>query len=143
MMAPVCAWRLRQAECGERRQRGGWTGKSLTGNASSALKPHTTASLTLTHIKHQTSNTQQDKATGLGAGYGFVRYADRRCAGVALQHLSGKLLLGREMRVSWALQPRPREDTSAHHHVFVGDLGQDVTDAALFAAFAAHVPGCS
>ena len=46
------------------------------------------------------------------------------------------------MRVNWAFQAHEREDTAAHHHVFVGDLGQEVTDAALFAAFAA-LPGCS
>lgn len=56
--------------------------------------------------------------------------------------MQNKQLLGQEVRVNWAFQAHEREDTSEHHHVFVGDLGQDVTDAVLFAAFAA-LPGCS
>lgn len=84
----------------------------------------------------------KDKGTGMGAGYGFVKFADRRCATVALQYLNNKVLFGQEMRVNWAFQSHQREDTSAHWHVFVGDLGQDVTDAVLFAAFS-QLPGCS
>ncbi|GBF89891.1 oligouridylate-binding protein-like [Raphidocelis subcapitata] len=84
----------------------------------------------------------KDKGTGMGAGYGFVKFADRRCANVALQYLNNKVLFGQEMRVNWAFQSHQREDTSTHWHLFVGDLGQDVTDAVLFAAFS-YMPGCS
>jgi hypothetical protein len=30
----------------------------------------------------------QDQSTGMGAGYGFVKYQDRRCAAMALQYLN-------------------------------------------------------
>jgi RNA recognition motif-containing protein len=158
----------------------------------------------------------------MGAGYGFVKFADRSCANTALQYLNvsacmgggrddgrrergagggcvatlvgrrtrgagsrggsgsgrkylqrqlprnaldrrlppspppltpppaaaspapkqNKVLFGQEMRVNWAFQSHQREDTSTHWHVFVGDLGQDVTDAVLHAAFS-QTPGCS
>ncbi|KAI8472361.1 MAG: hypothetical protein J3K34DRAFT_519833 [Monoraphidium minutum] len=85
----------------------------------------------------------KDKTSGVSAGYGFVKYADRRCALVALQYLNSKSLFGQEMRVNWAFQSHQREDTSGHWHLFVGDLGQDVTDAVLFAAFSQLPGGCS
>lgn len=133
----------------------------------------------------------QDKGSGTSAGYGFVKFSDRRCSMVALQFLNvrrlaaqrlaggaragerggtaaracalkrqhrahvwsippphthtqsqGKVLFGQEMRVNWAFQSHQREDTSNHFHVFVGDLGQDVTDAVLYAAFSGML-GCS
>ncbi|KAI8463226.1 MAG: hypothetical protein J3K34DRAFT_527152, partial [Monoraphidium minutum] len=84
----------------------------------------------------------KDKGTGMGAGYGFVKFTDRRCATAALQYLNNKVLFGQEMRANWAFQSHQREDTSGHWHVFVGDLGQDVTDAVLFQSFS-QLPGCS
>ncbi|KAH7840770.1 hypothetical protein Vadar_021353 [Vaccinium darrowii] len=36
----------------------------------------------------------------------------------------------------------PREDTSSHYHIFVGDLSPEVTDAMLFKFFS-HYPSCS
>lgn len=84
----------------------------------------------------------KDKATGASAGYGFVRFMDRRQADQALQALNGKLYLGQELRCNWALQSHQKEDTSHHFHIFVGDLGQEVTDAVLYAAFNS-LPGCS
>ncbi|GBF93014.1 hypothetical protein Rsub_05625 [Raphidocelis subcapitata] len=78
----------------------------------------------------------KDKASGVSAGYGFVRFADRRCALVALQYLNNKVLFGQELRVNWAFQSHQREDTSNHWHVF------DVTDAVLYASFS-QLAGCS
>jgi len=77
----------------------------------------------------------QDKASGTCAGYGFVRFAERRSAEAALQALNGKGYLGQELRVNWALPNNHKEDTSHHYHVFVGDLGSDVTDAVLYNTF--------
>jgi nucleolysin TIA-1/TIAR len=68
---------------------------------------------------------------------------DRRFADVALHNLQAKLLYNQEIRVNWAFQSHQREDTSAHHHIFVGDIGQEVTDAVLLNAFAAHFSSCS
>ena len=78
----------------------------------------------------------QDKSTGTSAGYGFVRFSDRKCAEAALQALNGKGYLGHELRVNWALPTNHKDsDTSTHSHIFVGDLGADVTDAMLYNAF--------
>ncbi len=67
---------------------------------------------------------------------------DRSCADLALQYLQGKVFYGQELRVNWAFQSHQREDTSSHFHIFVGDLGQEVTDAVLFNAFSI-MTGCS
>ena len=40
-----------------------------------------------------------------------------------------------QVRVNWAFQKDQREDTSNHYHIFVGDLGSEVTDSILFEAF--------
>ena len=84
----------------------------------------------------------RDKTTGANAGYGFVKYYEPRSAQIALQTLAGKVIFGREVRLNWAFQSSQREDTSKHHHIFVGDLSQDVTDAALLAAFS-QIGNCS
>ena len=84
----------------------------------------------------------RDKTTGANAGYGFVKYYEPRSAQIALQTLAGKVIYGREVRLNWAFQSSQREDTSKHHHIFVGDLSQDVTDAALLAAFS-QIGNCS
>lgn len=84
----------------------------------------------------------RDKTTGTSAGYGFVKYYEPRSAQIALQTLAGKVIYGREVRLNWAFQSSQREDTSKHFHIFVGDLSQDVTDAALLAAYA-NIGNCS
>jgi hypothetical protein len=43
--------------------------------------------------------------------------------------------MGQELRVHWALPHRHKEGTSHLHHLFVGDLGSDVTEAQLYNAF--------
>ncbi|GAX72652.1 hypothetical protein CEUSTIGMA_g108.t1 [Chlamydomonas eustigma] len=80
----------------------------------------------------------KDKITGNSAGYGFVKFWDRSFAESALQALNGKMYLGQEMRVNWAFPDHHKEDTSQHFHIFVGDLGSEVTDSALHNAFCAH-----
>ena len=77
----------------------------------------------------------QDKGSGSSAGYGFVKFADRCVAEAALQALNGKNYLGQELRVNWALPNNHKEDTSHHSHIFVGDLGSEVTDAMLYNTF--------
>lgn len=41
------------------------------------------------------------------------------------------LLFGQEIRISWAFQKEQRDELGTHFHVFVGDLGPDVTDSML------------
>jgi hypothetical protein len=75
----------------------------------------------------------QDKARGdCPAGYGFAKFSDKRAAEAALQALNGKIYMGQELRVNWALPRSPQEGTS---HLFVGDLGSEVTDTMLYNAF--------
>lgn len=76
-----------------------------------------------------------DKQTGLPAGFAFVRFEDHRSAELALTSINGRVLYNQELRVNWAFQKEQAEDTSAHFHVFVGDLGVDVSDFSLRQAF--------
>ena len=47
-----------------------------------------------------------------------------------------------EVRVNWAFQKDQREDTTAHFHIFVGDLSSEVTDRMLLDTFQS-CGGCS
>ncbi|KAM0952488.1 putative RNA recognition motif domain, nucleotide-binding alpha-beta plait domain superfamily [Dioscorea sansibarensis] len=76
------------------------------------------------------------------SSYGFVDYFDRRSASMAIYNLNGRHLFGQPIKVNWAYASGQREDTSGHFNIFVGDLGPDVTDAALYACFVGY-PSCS
>ncbi|KAG2243515.1 hypothetical protein Bca52824_094635 [Brassica carinata] len=69
------------------------------------------------------------------SSYGFVHYFDRRSAALAILSLNGRHLFGQPIKVNWAYATGQREDTSSHYNIFVGDLGPDVTDAALYQSF--------
>ena len=84
----------------------------------------------------------KDRATGMSAGYGFARFQDVELAAVALQHIKNQTVFGQQIKASWALQKDKEDELGSHHHVFVGDLSQDVTDVVLKAAFS-HLDGCS
>ncbi|DBA78486.1 TPA: hypothetical protein ACH3X2_007974 [Trebouxia sp. C0005] len=84
----------------------------------------------------------KDKATGMSAGYGFVKFLDHASAEVAMHGLNGRLIFGQEVRVNWAFQKDQQEDTSQHCHIFVGDLSSELNDRALFEAFE-HCGNCS
>lgn len=75
----------------------------------------------------------QKKSTG--ASYGFLKFENRDSATSALQTLNGRAYMGQELRVHWALPSRHKEGTSHLHHLFVGDLGSDVTEAQLYNSF--------
>ncbi|KAH9944541.1 uncharacterized protein BXZ73DRAFT_39162 [Epithele typhae] len=73
-----------------------------------------------------------------GLNYGFVEYMDMRAAETALQTLNGRKIFDTEIRVNWAYQGQQnKEDTTAHYHVFVGDLSPEVNDDVLAKAFSA------
>ncbi|KNE72514.1 hypothetical protein AMAG_16557 [Allomyces macrogynus ATCC 38327] len=74
-----------------------------------------------------------------GFNFGFVDFADHRSALAAVETLNGRSIMGAELKVNWAHQGTqgPREDTTNHFHVFVGDLSSDVTDQVLNKAFSA------
>lgn len=41
------------------------------------------------------------------------------------------VMFGQPLRISWAFQKEQREELGQHTHIFVGDLGADVTDEVL------------
>jgi len=78
----------------------------------------------------------KDKLTGESCGYGFIDYYDHRTAALALSSFNGRFIYGVELKVNWAFANGQKEDTTNHHHIFVGDLSVEVDDKALYAAFA-------
>jgi len=77
-----------------------------------------------------------------GFNYGFVEYDDPGAAERAMQTLNGRRIHQSEIRVNWAYQSNNtnKEDTSAHFHIFVGDLSNEVNDEVLLQAFSAFGP---
>ncbi|KAI9284966.1 hypothetical protein BC943DRAFT_325119 [Umbelopsis sp. AD052] len=68
--------------------------------------------------------------------YAFIEYNDHPSAEAALRMMNGKNIMGKTIRVHWATQGQVhKEDTSQHHHIFVGDLSSEVTDTTLSEAF--------
>ena len=65
-----------------------------------------------------------------------------RCAELALHSFNGRMMYGQEVRVNWAAQREQKVDTTAHFHIFVGDLAAEVNDRMLQEAFSV-LPGCS
>ncbi|KAL1921775.1 uncharacterized protein VTP21DRAFT_10417 [Calcarisporiella thermophila] len=75
-----------------------------------------------------------------GLNYGFVEYHDHRTAEQALQTLNGRKIFNMEIKVNWGYSTQSssrKEDTTSHHHIFVGDLSPEVTDEVLSKAFSA------
>ncbi|KAI4136942.1 MAG: hypothetical protein LQ341_005359 [Variospora aurantia] len=80
-----------------------------------------------------------DKNLGAGLNYGFVEYDDPAAAERAMSTLNGRRVHQSEIKVNWAYQSnnQPKEDTSNHFHIFVGDLSNEVNDEVLLQAFSA------
>ncbi|KAL5650566.1 hypothetical protein ACJX0J_041375, partial [Zea mays] len=72
------------------------------------------------------------------SSFGFIDYHDRRYAALAILSLNGRQLYGQPIKVNWAYTSTPREGTSGHFNIFVGDLCPEVTDATLFAFFSGY-----
>jgi len=70
--------------------------------------------------------------------YCFVEFQHHQAASAALTAMNKRLCLGKEMKVNWATSPggAPKQDTSAHHHIFVGDLSPEIDTDTLRNAFA-------
>ena len=111
------------------------------------LSPRVTESM-LRDIFSVTGPIQTVKIVAHG-GYGFVEYVDMHGAEMALQTLNGRLVFEHEIRLNWAKHSHAHAAALGHAgapgqgeggmrwHVFVGDLGAEIGEAALHAAFGA------
>jgi len=70
--------------------------------------------------------------------YCFVEFAHHQAASAAITAMNKRLCMGKEMKVNWATSPggTPKQDTSLHHHIFVGDLSPEIDTETLRNAFA-------
>ncbi|XP_023222957.1 nucleolysin TIAR-like [Centruroides sculpturatus] len=70
--------------------------------------------------------------------YCFVEFTDHQAAAAALLAMNKRQCLGKEMKVNWATSPSntPKQDTSKHYHIFVGDLSPEIETQQLREAFA-------
>lgn len=70
--------------------------------------------------------------------YAFLEFENHQAAATALGAMNKRVFLEREMKVNWATSPgnQPKQDTSQHHHIFVGDLSPEIETETLREAFA-------
>ncbi|XP_046992285.1 nucleolysin TIAR [Schistocerca americana] len=70
--------------------------------------------------------------------YAFLEFTNHQGAATALAAMNKRLFLDKEMKVNWATSPgnQPKQDTSNHHHIFVGDLSPEIETHTLREAFA-------
>lgn len=70
--------------------------------------------------------------------YAFVEFIDHQAASTALIAMNKRYFLDKEIKVNWATSPgnQPKQDTSSHHHIFVGDLSPEIEVETLREAFA-------
>lgn len=70
--------------------------------------------------------------------YAFLEFAHHPVAATALSAMNKRKFLDREMKVNWASSPgnQPKQDTSNHYHIFVGDLSPEIETQTLKEAFA-------
>lgn len=70
--------------------------------------------------------------------YCFVEFVEHSSAANALLTMKGRICMNRELKVNWATSPGasgPKQDTSKHYHIFVGDLSPEIETQALKEAF--------
>jgi nucleolysin TIA-1/TIAR len=70
--------------------------------------------------------------------YAFLEFTNHQGAATALAAMNKRLFLDKEMKVNWATSPgnQPKQDTSNHYHIFVGDLSPEIETQTLREAFA-------
>ncbi|XP_011662750.1 nucleolysin TIAR isoform X2 [Strongylocentrotus purpuratus] len=67
--------------------------------------------------------------------YCFVEFYDSVTAEAAMVAMNGRTVFDKPIKVNWATTQGSRKDTTHHHHVFVGDLVQEMKTAELRALF--------
>ncbi|KAI2809273.1 hypothetical protein RDWZM_003399 [Blomia tropicalis] len=70
--------------------------------------------------------------------YCFIEYEDHSSAANAILTMNKRVCLDREIKVNWATSPGftgPKQDTSKHFHIFVGDLSPEIETQQLREAF--------
>ncbi|CAH0395768.1 unnamed protein product [Bemisia tabaci] len=70
--------------------------------------------------------------------YAFLEFTTHQGAATALSAMNKRVFLDKEMKVNWATSPgnQPKQDTSNHYHIFVGDLSPEIETQTLKDAFA-------
>lgn len=70
--------------------------------------------------------------------YAFVEFTNHQSASTALAAMNKRMFLDKEIKVNWATSPgnQTKQDTSSHHHIFVGDLSPEIEIQTLREAFA-------
>lgn len=70
--------------------------------------------------------------------YAFLEFVHHTVAATALAAMNKRSFLDKEMKVNWASSPgnQPKQDTSNHYHIFVGDLSPEIETQTLREAFA-------
>ena len=89
-------------------------------------------------IYETTTNARGEPTAEPGADpYCFVEFYEHKDAAAALSAMNKRMCMGREMKVNWATSPSsaPKQDTSKHYHIFVGDLSMDMEQQQLREAF--------
>eukprot|EP01135_Chromosphaera_perkinsii_P007136 Nk52_evm10s710 gene=Nk52_evmTU10s710 len=72
------------------------------------------------------ARVMMDVASGKPRGYGFVKFADRKEAEVALRDMNGEVLNGRQIRTNWAVRKNGMQTTNPQQGSVSPPNGQDM-----------------
>lgn len=79
--------------------------------------------------------------------FAFIDYDEHKSAEMAIQAMTGRVFLGRTIKVNWAVSSPPGGNTGAtaaigpgfntvnHYAIFVGDISNELSDEELYDAF--------
>ncbi|XP_062185605.1 uncharacterized protein LOC133889151 [Phragmites australis] len=98
--------------CGKLKQRDDTN--LFVGNIPPSMTSHKLIELFLPFGRIVRSRVADDCFTGLSKGYGFVKYADPRCAAQAIKRMNGRMVEGRMLEVRVADAPSLGSNASVH-----------------------------
>lgn len=80
--------------------------------------------------------------------FAFIEYDEHKSAEMAIQAMTGRVFLGKTIKVNWAVSAAPGGNTTGaaaaigpgfnpvtHYTIFVGDIGSELSDEELYDAF--------